>query len=164
MSNCGDYFRLFTHYGRLDDLTKNANAGKRECRHYSSQAECDAGFLTIYKQKTSKSKGYKPVNMAASKIGSIKAQGQNAGAIGKETKKRSKKKEKSKTKSKYDSSDEEETDIDISSDEKINNNKNEKRSYTLHKEVIDLVELLYEEAKSRIEHNVDVTITYVLFV
>ena len=174
MSNCGAYFRLYTHYGRLDDLAKKPESGVRQVRIYNSQAECDAGFLKIYRQKTSASKGYKPVNLASSKIGSEKAKGMNAGAVGQRTKKQSeknekrrqkrqRKKERNKNRNKDDSSSSEsESDSSEESDSDVDDEKNEKKDYKLHKEVIDLVQFLYQEAKDRIQTKVDVTITYVL--
>ncbi|ETO18718.1 hypothetical protein RFI_18539 [Reticulomyxa filosa] len=109
VSKDGPQFRLFTHYGRLDDLTDNPNGGRKECRYYDSQDECDAGFLKIYKEKTAGSKGYKPVNLASSSVGSPKARGRAAGAIGETTKEKMKeKKEGSDTKESKEKEEEEE--------------------------------------------------------
>ena len=30
-----EYHRIFTHYGRTDDLEKNPEAGQKECRYVS---------------------------------------------------------------------------------------------------------------------------------
>jgi poly [ADP-ribose] polymerase len=74
-------YRVFTHYGRTDDLETNPDAGQKECRYFSNLAEAEAEYKSIYKQKTSASKGYKEVALASSKIGSQKARGTSAGEI-----------------------------------------------------------------------------------
>jgi predicted DNA-binding WGR domain protein len=74
-------FRVFTHYGRTDDLETNPNAGQKECRYFATLAEAEAEYRSIYAQKTSKSKGYKEISLASSKIGSQKARGTSAGEI-----------------------------------------------------------------------------------
>ena len=79
-SAAGSY-RVFTHYGRTDDLETNPDAGQKECRYFTSLAEAEAEYKGIYKQKTSASKGYKEVALASSKIGSQKARGTSAGEI-----------------------------------------------------------------------------------
>jgi len=81
-----DYpFRVYTHYGRTDDLDSNPNAGTRECRYHGTQADAQDNYDKIYKQKTSKRKGYKEVNLASSKIGSHKARGSSSGHVDAET-------------------------------------------------------------------------------
>src|SRR3954469_5901540 len=54
-------FRVFTHYGRTDDLETNPEAGQKECRYFEAQFEAEACYDAIYRQKTSASKGYKEV-------------------------------------------------------------------------------------------------------
>lgn len=77
-----DYkFRVFTHYGRTDDLETNPNAGQKESRFFDNAAEAEANYQSIYKKKTSKSKGYKEVNLASSKIGSQRARGTSSGQV-----------------------------------------------------------------------------------
>ena len=73
--------RLFTHYGRTDDLETNPESGQKECRYFGSLAEAQAAYDAIYRQKTSSAKGYKEVSLAASKIGSLKARGTGSGEI-----------------------------------------------------------------------------------
>ena len=93
----GDY-RLFTHYGRTDDLAKKGtDAGTKECR-YGSQWQCEAEFDRIKRSK--EKKGYKEVNLAKSKIGSDKAQGKSSGHVDQETLDAQKKTTKKKTKRK----------------------------------------------------------------
>lgn len=75
------YFRVFTHYGRTDDLEMNENAGKKECRYFDTLEEAEAGYQSIYKQKTGTSKGYKELSLASSKIGSDKARGTSSGEM-----------------------------------------------------------------------------------
>src|SRR5687768_17876468 len=73
--------RLFTHYGRTDDLETNPDSGQKECRYFGSLAEAQAAYDAIYRQKTGSAKGYKEVSLAASKIGSMKARGTGSGVI-----------------------------------------------------------------------------------
>ncbi|KAH3745603.1 ankyrin repeat protein [Pelomyxa schiedti] len=65
-------FRVFTHYGRTDDLVKNPMAGQRECRYINSLEQAKALYASIYQEKTGK-KGYRPVSMSSSSIGFPKA-------------------------------------------------------------------------------------------
>lgn len=78
-------YRLFTHYGRTDDLENNPNSGQRECRYYPSLHMAQAGYNTIYRQKTSSRKGYKEVSLASSNIGSTAARGESSGSIDSKT-------------------------------------------------------------------------------
>jgi poly [ADP-ribose] polymerase 2/3/4 len=74
-------YRVYTHYGRTDDLETNPDAGQKECRYFEAKWEAEANYDSIYRQKTGSSKGYKEVSLAASRIGSQKARGTNAGEI-----------------------------------------------------------------------------------
>jgi poly [ADP-ribose] polymerase len=74
-------YRVFTHYGRTDDLEANPDAGQKECRYFDVQWEAEACYDSIYRQKTSTSKGYKEVALASSKIGSQRARGSGVGDI-----------------------------------------------------------------------------------
>jgi poly [ADP-ribose] polymerase 2/3/4 len=74
-------FRVFTHYGRTDDLETNPEAGQKECRYFDAQWEAVACYESIYRQKTAPGKGYKEVALASSKIGSQRARGTGAGEI-----------------------------------------------------------------------------------
>jgi poly [ADP-ribose] polymerase 2/3/4 len=74
-------FRVFTHYGRTDDLETNPDAGQKECRFFDSVAEAEAAYLSIYREKTSPRKGYKEVALASNKIGSQKARGSSSGEL-----------------------------------------------------------------------------------
>lgn len=85
LHSAGGQFRVFTHYGRTDDLETNPEAGQKECRYFSSQAEAEGEYQSIYKQKTSASKGYKEVALASSKIGSQKARGTSSGELDNKT-------------------------------------------------------------------------------
>ncbi len=77
----GGKFRVFTHYGRTDDLETNPGAGARETRHFATRAEGEVCYQQIYREKTGASKGYKEVSLASSKIGSHKARGASSGQI-----------------------------------------------------------------------------------
>src|SRR5262249_69924 len=74
-------YRVFTHYGRTDDLETNPDAGQKEGRYFDAQWEAEAGYDSIHRQKTSASKGYKEVALASSKIGSRRARGTGTGEI-----------------------------------------------------------------------------------
>lgn len=74
-------YRVFTHYGRTDDLESNPDAGQKECRYFDAKWEAEASYEAIYRQKTGASKGYKEIALASSKIGSQKARGTGAGEI-----------------------------------------------------------------------------------
>lgn len=78
-------FRVFTHYGRTDDLETNPDAGAKEVRYFDSLPEAEAEYQKIYKSKTGASKGYKEVALASSKIGSQKARGGSSGAVDEKT-------------------------------------------------------------------------------
>jgi len=73
--------RVFTHYGRTDDLETNPDAGTKECRYGGSMSETEAIYNAIFAQKTSKKKNYKEVSLASSKIGSQQARGTSSGEI-----------------------------------------------------------------------------------
>jgi predicted DNA-binding WGR domain protein len=74
-------FRVFTHYGRTDDLDTNPDAGQKECRFFGTLAEAQANYESIYREKTSTRKGYKEISLASSRIGSTKARGKSSGEI-----------------------------------------------------------------------------------
>ncbi len=75
------YYRVFTHYGRTDDLETNPEAGQKEARFFDSAAEAEVNYQSIYREKTSPRKGYKELSLASSKIGSQKARGTSTGAV-----------------------------------------------------------------------------------
>src|SRR5213078_2103993 len=75
------YFRIYTHYGRTDDLEANPDAGQKECRYFATLAEAEQEYASIYREKTSARKGYREVALASSKIGSQKARGTCVGEI-----------------------------------------------------------------------------------
>ena len=81
-------YRVFTHYGRTDDLETNPDAGQKECRYAGSQEEAQSIYDTIYREKTSARKGYKEVALASSKIGSQKARGTSSGDVDEKTMKK----------------------------------------------------------------------------
>ena len=74
-------YRLFTHYGRTDDLEKNPEAGQKECRFFEDLAEAQRNYDAIYREKTSPRKGYKEVSLASARIGSAKARGASSGQV-----------------------------------------------------------------------------------
>lgn len=74
-------YRVFTHYGRTDDLETNPNAGAKESRYFADEPGARAAYEKIYREKSSPSKGYKEVSLASSKIGSHKARGTSSGEV-----------------------------------------------------------------------------------
>lgn len=72
------YFRLYTHYGRTDDLNISLKSGKRECRYCDSLEQAENIYGLIVEDKTSDFKGYKKVEMATLKVGSEKAMAKHA--------------------------------------------------------------------------------------
>jgi len=74
-------FRVYTHYGRTDDLDTNPNAGARESRYFDSLTDARGQYEKIYREKTSATKGYKELSLASTKIGSRKTLGQSCGNI-----------------------------------------------------------------------------------
>ncbi|MFN7974822.1 MAG: WGR domain-containing protein [Acidobacteriota bacterium] len=79
------FYRVFTHYGRTDDLETNPDAGQKESRYFDEAMMASAEYESIYRQKTSASKGYKEVSLASSKIGSARARGQSSGQVDQKT-------------------------------------------------------------------------------
>jgi poly [ADP-ribose] polymerase len=77
----GSLYRVFTQYGRTDDLERNPESGQRECRYFDSLLEAERNFQSILAQKTSARKGYQEVALASVKIGSAKARGSSAGEV-----------------------------------------------------------------------------------
>jgi poly [ADP-ribose] polymerase len=74
-------FRIFTHYGRTDDLETNPEAGQKECRYFDTRAQAESNYQSIYREKTSPRKGYKEVALASSRIGSQQARGKSVGDV-----------------------------------------------------------------------------------
>ena len=77
----GAAYRVFTHYGRTDDLESNPDAGAKECRFFADGGEAAICYDTIYSEKTSAKKGYKELSLASSKIGSQKSRGASVGQV-----------------------------------------------------------------------------------
>lgn len=127
-------FRVYTHYGRTDDLDTNPNAGARESRYCSSIEEAQRLYEKIYSEKTSSRKGYKEVNLASSKIGSRKTIGQSSGTIDDKTLKK------------------------LADNDK---DKGAKKApvITLHQDIQELVSYLYSEATHALTTTVNATIT-----
>jgi poly [ADP-ribose] polymerase len=83
--NGRQHWRVFTHYGRTDDLETNPAAGQRECRYFDHLGQAQAAYQSIYREKTGPAKGYKEVSLASSRIGSQKAQGTSSGEVDSKT-------------------------------------------------------------------------------
>ncbi len=75
------FFRVYTHYGRTDDLERNPESGQKECRYLDDLGAAQATYESIYREKTGPSKGYKELSLASSRIGSEKARGTSAGDV-----------------------------------------------------------------------------------
>lgn len=65
------YYRIYTHYGRTDDLAFKKNPGARENRFYKTLEEAENSYLALVEEKTV-TKGYKKVDLLFSNIGSPK--------------------------------------------------------------------------------------------
>jgi poly [ADP-ribose] polymerase len=74
-------WRVFTHYGRTDDLEANPEAGRKECRFFASPAEAEALYDAIYREKTSPRKGYRELSLASARIGSARGKGASSGEV-----------------------------------------------------------------------------------
>jgi predicted DNA-binding WGR domain protein len=74
-------FRIYTHYGRTDDLETNPNAGMREARYFNSLDAARGQYEKIYREKTSPAKGYRELSLASTRIGSKQTLGQSSGEI-----------------------------------------------------------------------------------
>jgi poly [ADP-ribose] polymerase 2/3/4 len=134
LHSANNKFRVYTHYGRTDDLDSNPNAGIRECRYVSSIYEAESLYDKIYKEKTSARKGYKELNVASAKIGSSKTIGKSSGEVDDKTLKKM-------------------------ADVKGKVVKDATPTITLHKEVQRLVTHLYDEATKTLTKKVNATIT-----
>ena len=127
-------FRVYTHYGRTDDLDSNPNAGARESRYFDNLHEAQGTYDKIYREKTSAKKGYKELNLASSKIGSRKTMGQSSGTIDDKTLKK------------------------LADNDKTPASK--KAPVTLlHKDIQEIVSYLYSEATNALTSTVNATIT-----
>ena len=99
VAKSGEYkYRVYTHYGRTDDLEANPNAGMRESRYFKDMASAEGCYADIYKQKTSATKGYKELSLASAKIGSRQTLGKSVGHIDEATLKKLEEKDKGKGK------------------------------------------------------------------
>jgi len=74
-------YRVYTHYGRTDDLETQPNAGARESRYFDSLTDAQGQYDKIYRETTSPTKGYKELSLASAKIGSRKKFGQSSSNI-----------------------------------------------------------------------------------
>jgi len=126
------YHRLFTHYGRTDDLENDPNSGRKETRHYANLEQTEAGYESIIEEKTGK-KGYRKVDMASGNIGSDKARARHAEPA-------------------PSAADEEEEEAQASSS-------SSGLSSSLHPMVQSLINYIYSEATSRLTATVSAKIT-----
>jgi len=125
-------YRVYTHYGRTDDLDTNPNAGARESRYFDNAAEAQNIYNKIYKEKTSATKGYKELNLASSKIGSHKSVGKSSGEIDNKTLQKIADKDTAAPKA---------------------------PKITIHKDIQEIVSYLYSEATNALTSTVNVSIT-----
>jgi len=75
-----EYHRLFTHYGRTDDLDKDPTAGRKETRYYANSSQAEAAYAALIEEKTDKRR-YHKVDMASGNIGSDKARARYAAPV-----------------------------------------------------------------------------------
>ena len=130
-------FRIFTHYGRTDDLEVNPEAGQKECRFFATLLEAEGMYESIYRQKTSSRKGYKEVALASTKIGSQKARGTTSGQVDGKTLKK----------------------LASNNGKNSKNGKPAPAKSKLPEEVQDLIRYLYDEAKTALTTTVAASIT-----
>jgi len=78
-------FRVYTHYGRTDDLENNPHAGVRESRYFDSFESAEVEYNKIYNAKTSVKKGYKELSLVSAKIGSTMTIGKVSGELDSKT-------------------------------------------------------------------------------
>jgi poly [ADP-ribose] polymerase len=78
-------FRVYTHYGRTDDLEINPNAGVRESRYFGDFGSAEKEYNKIYKAKTSPRKGYKELSLVSANIGSKVTRGKVSGELDRDT-------------------------------------------------------------------------------
>lgn len=128
-------FRVFTHYGRTDDLETNPDAGAKECRFFDTLVEAQGEYDKIYKSKTAASKGYKELSLASSKIGSQKARGGSSGAV------------------------DDKTLAKMKGEDGAPAKKPEKKESTLALPIQDLVKYIYAEATNALTTTVNAKIT-----
>ncbi len=134
----GGKYRVYTHYGRTDDLETNPDAGARESRYFSDPSDARAEYESIYREKTSARKGYKELSLASAKIGSRKTFGLSVGNIDDATLKKLAEKNAPKDPAKA---------------------KAAKPTITLDKSIQDIVSYLYDEATHALTSSVNATIT-----
>lgn len=137
LHTAGGTFRVYTHYGRTDDLDTNPNAGARESRYFKSLAEAQGQYDKIYREKTGSTKGYKELSLASSKIGSRKTFGQSSGNIDDATLKKLAAKDEPGAKDK----------------------KPAPPTITIPRDIQDLVSYLYSEATNALTSTVNASIT-----
>jgi predicted DNA-binding WGR domain protein len=85
LHQAGQGFRVFTHYGRTDDLETNPEAGAKESRFFDDGLDATRCYESIYREKTSAKKGYKELALASSRIGSSKSRGGSVGEVDEKT-------------------------------------------------------------------------------
>eukprot|EP01091_Cochliopodium_minus_P019674 TRINITY_DN834_c0_g1_i6.p1 TRINITY_DN834_c0_g1~~TRINITY_DN834_c0_g1_i6.p1 ORF type:complete len:818 (+),score=243.79 TRINITY_DN834_c0_g1_i6:198-2651(+) len=66
-------YRVFSHYGRTDDIMSKPNSGRKEIRSCSDLHDARYTYQTLYLEKTSKRKGYKLLELSSANVGSEKA-------------------------------------------------------------------------------------------
>lgn len=136
----GSAYRVFTHYGRTDDLETSPDSGQKECRYCDVLHEAEALYQQIYRQKTGSGKGYQEVSLASVRIGSDRARGTSAGEVDAKT-------------------------LEIAAEaEREREKKAEKKPkgpppLNLHAEVKDLVRYLFAEATTALTNTVQAKIT-----
>jgi poly [ADP-ribose] polymerase len=133
-------YRVFTHYGRTDDLETNPDSGQKESRYCDDLATAEACYGQIYRQKTSPSKGYAEVSLASVNIGSTKARGTSAGDVDAKT-------------------------LEIAAEAERARRKKAKKKpkgpppLNLHADVKDLVQYIFAEATNALTNTVQAKIT-----
>lgn len=64
------YYRIFTNYGRIEDVATGLS--KKECRYLPTLKQAEVVYDLIFQDKTAICKGYQKIDLAATNIGSNK--------------------------------------------------------------------------------------------
>ena len=67
-----EYFRVFTNYGRIEDLSSNKS--NKDCRYLRTLKQATIVYDLIYQDKTAVYKGYEKINLSAVSVGSSELQ------------------------------------------------------------------------------------------
>lgn len=134
LHTAGGEQRVFTHYGRTDDLDRDPSSGRKENRFFSDTAAAEKEYTRLFKQKTGKSKGYREVSLASVKIGSTLGMNESSGDVDSKT-------------------------LEMMKEKSGPKKPKKKASFNLHTGVRNLTSFLYGEATGALTQTANVKIT-----